>query len=122
VPITAANKQLTLALPAFKLDAPMRLNSVVRDGLAQIIDTMNQGGKAAACTVSTGVFVPLTEFASRKIEVPFVLSSLTEAKMLVLCDSEPTITRDFAGAAQLGLVIHPSFVAGLDASDFDLPE
>ncbi len=113
--------QTPLALPFFKLDAPMRLNSVVRDALAQIVDTMNHEKGAAACTISSGVFIPLEEFGCRKVEVPFALRSLAESKMLVLFYGSQTLSREFGGSAKVGLIIHPSFIAGLDAGNFDAP-
>jgi conjugal transfer pilus assembly protein TraI len=109
-----------LTLPFFKLDAPMRLNSAVRDALGQIIDTMNNAKGAAACTISSGVFIPLSEFTERKIELPFALRSLDESKMLVRFNGSQTQTRDFGGSAKVGIVIHPSFIAGLDAGNFDV--
>jgi conjugal transfer pilus assembly protein TraI len=118
---TEVKGQTPLALPFFKLDAPMRLNSVVRDALAQIVDTLNHQKGAAACTISSGVFIPLEEFGCRKVEVPFALRSLAESKMLVLFNGSQTLSRDFGGAAKVGLVIHPSFVAGLDVGNFDAP-
>jgi conjugal transfer pilus assembly protein TraI len=97
------------------------LNSVVRDVLAQIVDTLNHEKGAAACTISSGVFIPLEEFGRRKVEVPFALRSLAESKMLVLFNGSQTLSRDFGGSAKVGLVIHPSFIAGLDAGNFDAP-
>lgn len=78
----------------------MRLNPVVRDALAQIVDTLNRDGSdVAACTVSQGLFIPLAEFERRKIE--------------------PSLARDFNGEQKVGLLLSPHFVAGLEADNFD---
>ena len=51
------------AVGDIRLHAPMRLNPVVRDALAEAIRTLNDGmGPPTVCTVAQGVFVPLEEF------------------------------------------------------------
>lgn len=117
--------QLALAIPEFRLDAPMRLNPVVRDALIQIVDTLNQDGSdTAACTVSSGLFIPLAEFERRKIEPSLALRALAEVKMLVQPPGtrSQTTTRDFGGEQRVGLLLHPRFVAGLDPANFDVPD
>jgi conjugal transfer pilus assembly protein TraI len=110
-----------LVVPKFKLDAPMRLNSAVRDALEQIVDTLNQDSNVAACTVSLGLFVPLVELGRRKIQPPQMLRALAEARMLVLHNGAQTHMRDFGGEQKMGLLLHPRFITGLDPSNFDVP-
>ena len=107
----------------FALKAPMRLNPAVRDTLARIIDTLNTGGSAvAACTVSSGVFVPLGEFERRNIEPSLALRALADVNMLVwpTGTSGLTVMREFGGEQKSGLVLHPRFVAGLDLASFSV--
>jgi conjugal transfer pilus assembly protein TraI len=110
-----------LEVPEFELAAPMRLNPAVREALAQIVDTLNRDGTdVAACTISTGVFIPLVEFERRKIEPSLALRALSEVKMLVQPSgvTSRTTARDFGGEQKVGLVLSPHFVAGLDAANF----
>ena len=119
-----APAQLALAISEFRLDAPMRLNPVVRDALIQIVDTLNHDkADIAACTVSAGLFIPLAEFERRKIEPSLALRALLELKMLVqpAGTQSQTVTRDFGGEQKVGLLLNPRFVAGLDPDSFDAP-
>ena len=103
----------------------MRLNPAVRDALAQIVDTLNgNAADVAACTVSSGLFIPLAEFERRKIEPSLALRALAELKMLVRPkDSQSqTFARDFGGEKKVGLLLDPRFIAGLDPDNFDVPE
>lgn len=115
------NQQATVPPQQFKLDAPMRLNSVLREALAQIIDTLNGKTDIAACTVSSGLFIPLAELVCRKIEPPQALRALSEARMLVLHNDSQTLAHDFGGEKKIGLLLHPRFVVGLDPDNFDVP-
>ena len=119
--VAPINNRSAPVLPRFKLDAPMRLNSAVRDTLIQIIDTLNQDSDLAACTVASGLFVPLVEFGRRKIEPPLALRALAEANMLVLHKGAQTQMRDFGGEQKVGLLLHPRFITGLDPGNFDVP-
>lgn len=129
-PISAPNdsapaKPALALMPAFKLEAPMRLNPAVRDALTQIVDTLNRDGSdVAACTVASGLFIPLAEFERRKIEPSLALRALTEVKMLVQAagTKSQTLARDFGGEQKVGLVLSPHFVAGLEADSFDVPD
>lgn len=106
----------------FRLNAPMRLNPGVRDALAQIIDTLNRDeSDVAACTISSGVFVPLTEFERRGIEPALAMRALGDVHMLVQPAGtvSPAHARDFGGEEKVGLVLRPQFVAGLDPNDFN---
>jgi conjugal transfer pilus assembly protein TraI len=114
-----------LVVPQFKLEAPMRLNPAVRDALAQIVDTLNrEGSDVAACTISSGLFIPLTEFERRKIEPSLALRALGDVNMLVQAAGagSRTVAREFGGEHKVGLVLSPQFVAGLEPSDFAAPD
>ena len=113
-----------LPLQRFKLEAPIRLNPGVRNVLAQIVDTMNNNTSIAACTIATGLFIPLAQFTQRKIDLPVVLRALNEAGMLVLAKDTKlqTQARNFGGEQTIGLVIHPRFVGGLNPLDFDVAD
>lgn len=119
------NNEATLSepapLPVFKLDAPMRLNPRVRDALAAAIDTMNGDSKAAiAITVPAGVFVSLEHFKRANVDLPVVLRSLAETGMAVGRDSSrvDTVQHELGGQSELGFVLKPAFVRGLDPADF----
>ncbi len=121
---SAPAKPEVAAAPQFKLAAPMRLNPAVRDALAQIVATLNRDGSdVAACTVSSGLFIPLAEFERRKIEPSLALRALADVKMLVQAAgaTSQTVGRDFGGEHKVGLVLSPQFVAGLEAGDFATP-
>lgn len=110
--------------PAFKLVAPMRLNPLVRDALAAAIASMNGDARAAdAITVSSGVFVPLEHFKRRHVDIPVVLRSLAETGMTVAGSNSRagTVQHEMRGQSELGFVIRPGFVEGLDPSDFLTP-
>ena len=106
---------------AFKLVAPLRLNPLVRDALAAAIASMNGDARAAdAITVSSGVFVPLDHFKRRHVDIPVVLRSLAETGMTVAGSASRagTVQHDMGGQSEVGVVIKPGFVEGLDPSDF----
>lgn len=110
--------------PAFKLVAPLRLNPMVRDALAAAIASMNGDARAAdAITVSSGVFVPLDHFKRRHVDIPVVLRSLAETGMTVAGSTSRagTVQHEMRGQSELGFVIKPGFVEGLDPSDFLTP-
>jgi conjugal transfer pilus assembly protein TraI len=105
----------------FKLVAPLRLNPMVRDTLAAAIASMNGDARAAhAITVSTGVFVTLDHFKRRHVDIPVLLRSLAETGMTVAGSASRagTVQHEFRGQSELGVVIKPGFVEGLDPSDF----
>lgn len=117
-------KPASATAPQFKLEAPMRLNPAVRDALAQIVATLNRDGSdVAACTTSSGLFIPLAEFERRKIEPSLALRALADVKMLVqpAGATSRTVGRDFGGEHKVGLVLGPQFVAGFKAEDFAAP-
>ena len=110
--------------PAFKLVAPLRMNPLVRDALAAAIASMNGDARAAdAITVSSGVFVPLDHFKRRHVDIPAVLRSLAETGMTVAGSASRagTVQHDMGGQSEVGVVIKPGFVEGLDPSDFATP-
>lgn len=108
----------------FALQAPMRLNPVVRDALAEAIRTLNDGmGPPAVCTIAQGVFVPLIEFERRGIQPSLAMRALVETRMLVRPsqDGPPTLSRDFNGNSTVGIVLDPRCVSGLDLAGFAVP-
>lgn len=107
------------------LQAPMRLNPVVRDALTEVVNSMNTGsGPAQCCTVALGVFVPLHEFERRGIQPSMALRALSDVHMLVRAQGKgpPTTSRDFNGTPTVGLTIDPRFISGVDMEAFASPE
>ncbi|OGB03667.1 MAG: relaxase [Burkholderiales bacterium RIFCSPLOWO2_12_FULL_64_99] len=107
----------------FTLQAPLRLNPVVRDALSAVVHSLNaQAGPPQCCTVARGVFVPLNEFERRGIQPSLALRALSEVRMLVRPDAKaaPTTTREFNGTTTAGLTIDPRFISGLDLEAFAL--
>lgn len=110
-----------LPAPRFALKAPMRLAPAVRGALSDIVASLNGDAKtASACTVSTGVFIPLAEFERRKVDPALALRSLSECEMVPRTSSRHArpVQHDFAGRPALGVVLLPSFAEGLDPADF----
>lgn len=108
----------------FKLVAPLRLNPMVRDALAVAIASMNGDATAAdAIAVSSGVFVPLEHFKRRHVDIPVVLRSLAETGMTTAGSNSRagTVQHEMRGRSEIGVVIKPGFVEGLDPSDFVTP-
>jgi len=108
----------------FALQAPMRLNPVVRDALAEAVRTLNDGmGPPTVCTVSQGVFVPLEEFGRRGVQPSLAMRALTEANLLVKPNRNgpPTLSREFNGHPTVGIVLDPHCVSGLDLAGFAAP-
>jgi conjugal transfer pilus assembly protein TraI len=113
------------AVTPIALKAPMRLNPAVRDALGSIVATLNGDARtAAACTVATGIFVPLAELERRGLQPALVMRALGDLRMLVHADAgrPPTTSRDFGGAITVGLILDPRFVTGLDLATFAIPE
>lgn len=110
---------------SFTLEAPMRLNPVVRDALGAVIHTLNEGaGPAQGRTVSQGFFVPISEFERRGLQPSMALRALADVGMLVPAqpDGPPTLTRDFNGTPTVGIVIDPRFIAGFDLAGFSVQD
>lgn len=121
-----SNPEPSKAAPtrSFALEAPMRLNPVVRDALTAVVHTLNlDTGPAQCCTVASGIFVPLGELERRGVEPSLALRALAGVRMLARVDAKgpPTLTRDFNGTPTVGLVIDPRFVDGVDLEGFALP-
>ena len=112
------------ASPSFALQAPMRLNPVVRDVLAAVLQTLRASeGPAQCCTVAQGIFVPLTQFERRSVPPALALRALAEVRMLAMADPKgpPTLSREFNGSPTVGLLLDPRFVEGMDLDAFVLP-
>ena len=108
----------------FALQAPMRLNPVVRNALADAVRTLNDGmGPATVCTVAQGVFVPLEDFVRRGVQPALAMRGLTETNMLVKPNRNgpPTLSREFNGKPTVGVVLDPRCVSGLDLAGFAVP-
>jgi conjugal transfer pilus assembly protein TraI len=103
----------------------MRLNPVVRDALAEVVNTLNsEAGPAQCCTVALGVFVPLGTFDQRGIQPSLALRALSDVHMVVsaAANGPPTTTREFNGVPTVGLTIAPRFIGGVDMQAFSSPE
>ncbi|MEW6705455.1 MAG: MobH family relaxase [Pseudomonadota bacterium] len=112
------------AVAPVALKAPMRLNPAVRDALGSIVATLNGDARtAAACTVATGIFVPLAELERRGLQPALAMRALSDLRMLVHADANrpPTLSREFGGAITVGLILNPRFVTGLDLATFSIP-
>ena len=110
---------------SFTLEAPMRLNPVVRDALGAVVYTLNEGaGPAQGCTVAQGFFVPISEFERRGLQPSMALRALADVGMLVHAqpDGPPTLTRDFNGTPAVGIVVGPRFIAGFDLAGFSVQD
>jgi conjugal transfer pilus assembly protein TraI len=110
--------------PPFALQAPMRLNPVVRDALSGAVRTLNDGmGPATVCTIAQGIFVPLEEFARHGVAPSLAMRALSETNMLVKPnrDGPPTLSRAFNGSPTVGIVLDPRCVSGLDPASFVAP-
>lgn len=110
---------------SFTLQAPMRLNPAVRDALAAVVHTLNEGaGPAQGCTVTHGFFIPLSEFERRGLQPSMALRALADVGMLIPTSSSgpPTNTCDFNGTPTVGVVLDPRFIAGFDLVGFTLQD
>jgi len=109
----------------FTLQAPMRLNPAVRDALAAVVHTLNDGASPAqGCNVAHGFFIPLSEFERRGLQPSMALRALADVGMLVPTSSggPPTNTCDFNGTPTVGVVLDPRFIAGFDLDGFALQD
>jgi len=123
-PVSSTPLQVAPPRPSeFRFNAPMRLNPAVRDALAAIVHTLNgPGSAAAACAMADGLFVPLHELERRGIQPALAARALADVRLLVHKDRSraPTVSREFAGASAVGLVLNPSCVEGFDPAAFTL--
>lgn len=117
----AQHEQLVSSVPIFALEAPLRLNPVIRAALSEVIATLNDdNGQASACSIPQGIFVPLSELERRQIDTSVAIRALTDLGMVVppVSGVGKTITRDYGGTETLGIVINPRFVCGFDPDHF----
>lgn len=116
----AAPVQLALAIPGVRLDAPMRLNPVVRNALADIVESMNHDGRNTGIHLEeTGLFIAFTAFTQHQLEPSLALRALTDAGMLAQPDGAATVTRDIAGEPLRGVLLAARFIAGFAAPPAD---
>ncbi|HUW36594.1 MAG TPA: MobH family relaxase, partial [Rhodocyclaceae bacterium] len=121
---SAQESESTPPSETFALQAPLRLNPVVRDALADAVRTLNDGmGPATVCTVAQGVFVPLEDFVRRGVQPSLAMRALTETNMLLKPNRNgpPTLSREFNGKPTIGIVLDPRCVSGLDLAGFAVP-
>lgn len=108
-------------LPPFTLNAPLRLNPQVRSVLSEIVSTLNRpSGPFSACSIPTGLFVPLTELEQRRVDTSLTIRSLAETSMLIspTNSATKTIVHNFGGVEKLGIIIAPHFISGFDPDHF----
>lgn len=108
----------------FTLQAPMRLNPVIRDALGSVVHTLNEGaGPAQGCTVAQGFFVPINAFERHGLQPSMAMRALADVGMLVPGSpgGPPTLSRDFNGTPTVGVVIDPHFISGFDLAGFSVP-
>jgi conjugal transfer pilus assembly protein TraI len=113
---TAAAKR-----PTVTLKAPMRLNPAVREVLAEIVATLNEpAGLSSVCTVTEGIFVPLSDFDRHGLQPTVAIRALDEARMLwrAKAAGPPTVLRQVHGSDTIGVVLDPAHVDGLDPAAF----
>ena len=94
---------------------------MVRESLAAAIESMNgEARRASAITVSSGVFVPLEHFRRGGIDTQVLLRALGEVGMAAVGSSDRarTVEHELDGRQQVGVILKPAFVEGLDASHF----
>ncbi len=99
----------------------MRLNRKVRDALVLAVESLNGEPRAAsAMTIPAGVFVPLSFLRSQRVEAPVALRELAENAMVATRADGRAVTEkhEFAGEMELGVVLKPAFIKGLDPADF----
>lgn len=95
----------------------MRLNPVVRDALAHIVDTMNRDELGAGiCIEKAGLFIALAEFTRRQVEPSLAMRALTDAGMLAQPDgTAATVARHIDGEPTRGLLLASRFITGFNA-------
>ncbi len=105
----------------FTLKPSFRLLPQVRDALVIAIESLNGDAKAAvAVTVAQGVFIPLDFFKRQQLDASVVLRSLSECEMAI-ADGRSRVTttqHEVGGKKEIGLVLKPEFVGGLNPADF----
>lgn len=104
-----------------RLRAPMRLNPAVRNALAEIVATLNDGAATSdICTVAEGIFVPLADFERRGIQPGIAIRALDDTRMIRRPQpgGPPTVSRQVRDATVAGLILAPAHVEGLDPKAF----
>jgi conjugal transfer pilus assembly protein TraI len=104
-----------------QLNAPMRLNTSVRQAAANLIDGLNDPpATAVVFTVAEGVFMPLAELERCGVQPTVAMRALADAGMLIKPTraGPPTFSHEVRGTSVVGVVVDPSFVLGLDPTTF----
>jgi conjugal transfer pilus assembly protein TraI len=116
-----ANPPPQPSLARFALQAPVHLNPAVRAALGEIVESLNNGASAECCTTPKGLFIPLEQFVKHAVDTAVAVSALFDSGMLVGSSSQSrTVQHEFDGQMQLGVCIHPRYIAGLEAEAFSL--
>lgn len=97
------------------LQAPLRLNPLVREALARVLSTCNETlGPPTVYRDDKGCFVPLDEFIRYGVQPSVALRALADTNMLVKSDAQgpPTSTRRIGEQSVLGVTIAASHIEG----------
>lgn len=101
--------------PQIGLQAPLRLNPLVREALAHALSTSNEALKPpTVCRIGEGCFVPLDEFIRHGVQPSVALRALADTNMLVKPDAQgpPTSTRRIGEQTVVGVTIAASHIEG----------
>jgi len=101
--------------PQISLQAPLRLNPLVREALTRALSTCNEtSGPPTVLRVDKGCFVPLDEFIRHGVQPSVALRALADTNMLVKPDAQgpPTSTRRIGEQSVLGVTIAASHIEG----------
>lgn len=101
--------------PQISLQAPLRLNPLVREALARALSTCNEtSGPPAVCRIGEGCFVPLDEFIRHGVQPSVALRALADTNMLVKPDAQgpPTSARRIGEQTVVGVTIAASHIEG----------
>lgn len=119
--IAPAPSPAVAPLRPIQLKAPMRLHPDVRQAVAHLIDGLNDPPDSAAVfTVAEGVFVPLAELERCGVQPTAAVRALADAGMLIKPTpaGPSTVSLDVRGTPAVGVIVHPSFVLGLEPAAF----
>jgi conjugal transfer pilus assembly protein TraI len=101
--------------PQISLQAPLRLNPLVREALAHALSTCNErSGPPTVYRVDKGCFIPLDEFIRYGVQPSVALRALADTDMLVKPDAQgpPTSARRIGEQTVVGVTIAASHIEG----------